>query len=220
MYDFDLDNPHTWRNYKRPYLNPSIPAELLRIGGTNAYGWPRLKVTWGGDEEFWYQGDHVNPPGWYLKYHLCFTPPVLAAYEYSDPITGEKRQVSTDVALPHGPLVVPLYHQEEIGKPRWVIEIWRDVGDFEIFKEEGYYHLLTVQREPIKESTGMGPYREIDTDILETLKGMLHFAENTTEAEREALRARDAEKEKERKQKDQAAIWDGFGEEGIHEHTV
>ena len=211
MYDFDLSNPTSWRNFNAPHLNPSIPTELLKIGGMNRKGQPRLRVIWGGKEQIHYQGDDVNPPGYYLKYHLCFTPPVLAAYEYRDQLTGEKQRVSTHVALPDDVVVQPLYRQEEIGKPRWIIEIWRDAGDCNgFFKDEGYYHLLTVQKEPIDSFTGMGPYREIDRDVLEVLKGMIHFMENTTEAQREAMRSADDERAKDLKQKRDHEIWEDF----------
>lgn len=209
MYDFDLTNPGSWRNYNAPLLNPSVPLELLKIGGTNHYGQPRLRAVWGGALQFHYEGDEINRPGWYLKYHLCFTPPKLRGYQYVDRITGETIQVTNNVSIPPTALVQPLYHQEEIGKPRWIIEIWRDKGDFNgFFKEEGYYHLLTVQKEPVDSKTGMGPYRPIDSDVLLSLKGMVHFMENTTESEREARRSADEEEAKKRREKERREIWE------------
>lgn len=211
MYEFDLSNPKSWHNFNRPYLNPSVPVELLKIAGSNRHGQPRLRVVWGGDEQMHYEGDDVLPAGWYLKYHLCFTAAELAAYEYTIEITGEKRRVSSHISLPDTGLVQPLYRQEEIGKPRWMIEFWRDIGDCNgFYKEEGYFHLLTVQKEPINQATGMGPYREVDSDILSTLKGMIHFMENTTEAEREARRAEDDQKAKEQRQKAKDALWEDY----------
>ncbi len=210
-FEFDLTSPGTWKNFNAPVLNPRVPTALFTIGGLNRYNQPRLRAVWGGAEQFYYGGDEVNPAGWYLKYHLCFTPPQLRAFQYNDPITGEVRQVSAMISLPETVVAQPLYHQEEIGKPRWIIEIWRDVGDCAgHFKQEGYYHLLTVQKEPINEQTGMGDYREIDSDILETIKGMYHFMENTTESQREEMRARDEEKAQEAHKKRQEAIWEDF----------
>jgi len=166
----------------------------------------------------YYEGDEVIEAGHYLKYHLCFTPPRLAAYQYADHLTGEKRRTSTHIALPDEVIVEPLYFQEEIGKPRWIIEMWRDAGDFGVFDREGYYHLLTVQREPINPITGMGPYREIDRDILDVLKGMIWHMENMTEGESEARRHEDDAKEKERKHKAQEAVWEQREEQ--YEHAI
>lgn len=206
-YDFDLTNPKSWRNYNSPWLNPRIPTELYKIGGTTQDGQPRLRAIWGGKEQMFYEGDEVNPPGYYLKYHLCFTPPSLEAYEYTDE-TGQRTRVSSHVVLPDTVFVTPLYRLEEIGKPRWIIEIWREKGDCNgQFDKEGYYHLLTVQKEPVDMQTGMGPYREIDTDILEVVKGMFNFMENTTEGQREAMRAEDEEKAKVQREKARAEIW-------------
>ena len=162
MFEFDLENPHTWRNFHAPYLRPTIPLELMKIGGMNLHGQPRLRAVWGGSEEIYFEGDEVVEAGYYLKYHLTFTAPKLMAYEYRDGLTGEKKQVSTHIALPDDVIVTPLYFQEEIGKPRWIVEMWHDAGDCGgIFDREGYYHLLTVEGNPINAVSGMGPYREI-----------------------------------------------------------
>lgn len=210
LYEFDLENPDTWHNFNAPPLVPSVPTELLKIGGMNHKGQPRLRAVWGGKEQVYIEGDEDVEAGWYLKYHVCFVQR-LEGYEYADPITGEKHSVSNLIALPDGVPLNLVHSREEIGKPRWIIEIWRNAGDLNgFFTQDGYYHLLTVQQEPIDQFSGMGPYREIDSDILETLKGMIHFMENTTEAQREAMRAADEGKARAEKQKRDAANWEDF----------
>src|ERR1041384_2357496 len=172
-FEFDLDNPGSWRNFNAPYLESSIPADLLRIGGVNHRGKPRLRAVWGGEVQFFYEGDQDTPEGWYLKYHLCWV-------SYRG-------------------------HKEEIGKPRWIIEEWHEAGDCQgLYPSEGYYHLLTVQRYPIDRFTGMGAYREIGADVLKVIKGMIHINENTTEGERESMRATDDAAALQQKQKAQA----------------
>lgn len=176
MFEYDLNNLASWRNYNAPHLNPRIPEELLAIGGVNAHGQPRLRAVWGGEEQAYYEGDGETPEGWYLKYHLCFV-----------------RHAS---------------FREEIGLPRWIIEMWRDAGDFDgYYAKEGYYHLLTVQRMPVDAETGRGPYREIGDDILDTLRGMVHYMENNSEGESEAQRSAFEWHTQEQKRKDTAAIW-------------
>jgi hypothetical protein len=209
-YDYDLQNTDGWHNYNRPYLNPSIPTELLKIGGITLDGKPRLRVIWGGEEQIFVPGEEGIEEGWYFKYHLCFVDR-FDGMEYRDEFTGETRRTSNPDLLPPNTMVTACFKREEIGLPRWVIEMWRDKGDCNgAITQSGYYHLLTVQSAPIDPIKGRGPYREVDTDILEVIRGMYHFMNNTTEAQREEMRASDEQKQADQKKKSDDAIWDGF----------
>jgi hypothetical protein len=240
-YEYDLTNPQSWHNFSAPVLAARIPAELPRVGGKNRRGQPNLRAIWGGKEQVYYEGDEGVMAGWHFKYHLCFTPPRIVGFGYHDtgdgyryldsktkrwatvklleaiPVGARWEPILTPAddlkVIPATATVYPMMANEEIGKPRWIIERWREAGDLNgAITESGYYHLLTVQKEPINHMTGMGAYREIDTDILETVKGMYHFMENTTEAQREAMREADALKVKEREAKRKEAEWEDYEE--------
>lgn len=103
-----------------PTVPPHILAELLRIGGTNDYGEPRLQLVWGQERQWFRAGK------WRLKYPISRKLRRLAAWNIVNVATGAKFN------LPPGPepvfsmeyLVTPVWEDKEIGYQGWILEEW------------------------------------------------------------------------------------------------
>lgn len=103
-----------------PTVPESVKADLLRIGGTNDYGEPKLQLVWG-QERTWFRAGKER-----LKYPSARKLRRLAAWNIVYLPTGAKYN------LPAGPqpqfsdlyLVSPVFEDQEIGYQGWVLEEW------------------------------------------------------------------------------------------------
>lgn len=103
-----------------PTIPANVLADLLRIGGTNDYGEPKLRLVWGGTHQ-WFRADK-----WRLAYPIARKLRRLAAWNITYLPTGRKFN------LPAGPqpvfsaqyLVAPVWEDREIGYPGWILEEW------------------------------------------------------------------------------------------------
>lgn len=223
-YDYDLTDPSSWVNYKRPPLDSRIESAIKGVKKVGSLD--RYRLVWGGEEQVYVKADVGDDfeSGWYLKYHLCFVK-TLKGFEYqtglqvpdeSFKFAPQVKFVNREDEVPAGKIAKPVYQREEIGLPRWVVEVFRcEEIDGPVFREAGYRRLFNVCRVPANEeeerhaeALGFGPYRDPGEDIVRLLREMEGFVESTTEGEREAMRARDEEKDRERKGKEEAAVWE------------
>ena len=103
-----------------PTIPAAVLADLLRIGGTNDYGEPKLRLVWGEVHQWFRAGK------WRLMYPIARKLRRLAAWNITNVTTGAK------FSLPAGPqpffsaeyLVAPVWEDREIGYPGWILEEW------------------------------------------------------------------------------------------------
>lgn len=125
-----------------PTIPASVLADLLRIGGTNDYGEPKLQLVWGGTHKWFRAGQ------WRLAYPIARKFRRLTAWNAVNPITGEKKHIPVRhsefsevgkkslIILPGGNaqepvapvlpgwIVAPVWETKEIGYPGWILEEW------------------------------------------------------------------------------------------------
>lgn len=103
-----------------PTIPANVLADLLRIGGTNDYGEPKLRLVWGEVHQWFRAGKHR------LMYPIARKLRRLAAWNVANIATGARFN------LPAGPepffsaeyLVSPVWEDREIGYPGWILEEW------------------------------------------------------------------------------------------------
>ncbi len=103
-----------------PTIPANVLADLLRIGGTNDYGEPKLRLVWGEVHQWFRAGK------WRLMYPIARKLRRLAAWNITNIATG------ANFNMPAGPqpffsaeyLVSPVWEDREIGYPGWVLEEW------------------------------------------------------------------------------------------------
>lgn len=103
-----------------PTIPAAVLADLLRIGGTNDYGEPKLRLVWGEVHQWFRAGK------WRLMYPIVRKLRRLAAWNITNVATGAKFN------MPAGPqpffsaeyLVAPVWEDREIGYPGWILEEW------------------------------------------------------------------------------------------------
>lgn len=108
------------RTMEAPVVPPNVAADLLRIGGTNEYGEPKVRIVHG-CHETWFRYDKVR-----LKYPVRRIHKQLVAWNVKHINTGE------EFTLPPGPqpefsvdyLVSPVWDTKEMGYPGWILEEW------------------------------------------------------------------------------------------------
>ena len=162
-------------------------AELARIGGTNPFGQPVLKLVDGRTEEKWEAG------GWVLKY------PVVTSrrqgFEYRDD-EGRLQFVEDPKDVPPGKLCVDAYRQEERGEEVMIVERWRsaeflartgrfrdrrDEDGSELLPElpsEGHYDFFVRLQRPD------GTPHPADREALEMVEALWKYEHSTTLSER------------------------------------
>lgn len=126
-----------------PVIPERVLADLLRIGGTNDYGEPRLRVVWGGSHQWFRAGK------WRLEYPIHRKLRRLVAWNAVNPITGEKRHIPVKhsefsmsgpdkslIVIPGakvdepvqpvlpGWIVAPVWENREVGYQGWVLQEW------------------------------------------------------------------------------------------------
>lgn len=103
-----------------PTIPANVLADLLRIGGTNDYGEPKLRLVWGEVHQWFRAGK------WRLMYPIARKLRRLAAWNITNIATG------ANFNMPAGPqpffsaeyLVSPVWEDREIGYPGWILEEW------------------------------------------------------------------------------------------------
>lgn len=98
----------------------SVQADLLRIGGTNDYGEPKIRLVWGEEATHFRWGKER------LKYPIKRKLRRLAAWNVVNTSTGAKFN------FPAGPepvfsseyLIAPVWEDREIGYRGWILEEW------------------------------------------------------------------------------------------------
>ncbi len=103
-----------------PTIPANVLADLLRIGGTNDYGEPKLRLVWG-EVHRWFRAGK-----WRLMYPIARKLRRLAAWNITNIATG------ANFNMPAGPqpffsaeyLVSPVWEDREIGYPGWILEEW------------------------------------------------------------------------------------------------
>jgi hypothetical protein len=103
-----------------PKVPATVQADLLRIGGTNDYGEPKLKLVWGESEQWFRAGK------WRLKYPKAQKFRRLAAWNEINAITGETKNYPPDKQPPvvEGFIIAPVYEDIAIGYKGWILEEW------------------------------------------------------------------------------------------------
>lgn len=110
-----------FRREPAPAMPANFKAELLRIGGTNDYGQPKLRVVWGG-EATWFRAGQIR-----LKYPVNRKFSRLVGYTVTDLVTKKTFNLPASSNAPkYSPryLVAPKYEDEEAGYPGWILEEW------------------------------------------------------------------------------------------------
>ena len=183
-YEFNLSDPQSWTKMPRPLLSKSFIAETLKIGGLNKYGNPRFKWSWGMSEEVYVEGDKFIQSGWYLKYEMCTTGNKLVGFRWQGD-NGKLKFVDDMRKIPHECLTaIPVYHREQVGTPRWVLEEWRDKGDCNgVYDLDGYYfhRWIVADDMPAHPETLLKPYREPNQKDLEILAHYVQLTATLTD---------------------------------------
>lgn len=103
-----------------PKVPESVKADLLRIGGTNDYGEPKLQLVWG-ETCLWFRAGKER-----LKYPIARKLRRLAAWNIVHIATGKKSNLppGPEPVMPVGYLVSPVWEDREIGYKGWILEEW------------------------------------------------------------------------------------------------
>lgn len=103
-----------------PQVPTTLLADLLRIGGTNDYGEPKLQIVHG-TQATWFRAGKER-----LKYPVRMKHKRIVAWNIVDPITGEKWNIqgAKFPVMPEKYLVTPVFENREIGYPGWILEEW------------------------------------------------------------------------------------------------
>lgn len=103
-----------------PAVPESVEADLLRIGGTNDYGEPKLQLVWG-QERLWFRAGK-----WRLKYPVARKLRRLAAWNITHIASGRRFNMPAgpEPALSGEYLVAPVWEDKEIGYEGWILEEW------------------------------------------------------------------------------------------------
>lgn len=202
--EFTADDS-TWRNIGRPPLDETWKR---RIESFVINGKP-LRVVWGGQEEMHTDGDEDVPAGYYHKYQVGSPMRRIVGYKWTE--DGKEVFVSAlreDAEIPKHALVVPVYEFESVGRPRWIVEVWREEGagvDFTGYHEAWTIETLELLREGYGRREILSRYaepNEIDIRRAEHLKYLFeHLTKkdidkdltNRARAEAEAKEKRAAE---------------------------
>ncbi len=204
-------NPDEPEAMPRPFLSEDFIAETLKVGGLSKSGKPRFKWTWGCDEEIYVdnEGSKTFSSGWYLKYMLDSAPPRVVGYTWLADDGTEKFVNDLKNVPPEVLNVLPKFHIEQVGTPRWVLEEYREAGDCNgVYDRSGYYfHRWIVQDDqPDDPVTYLKPYRDPDQRDIEMIAQYVQLVNELTDEDikrgvaedrkREAAAKEEAKKEK------------------------
>lgn len=103
-----------------PTVPTNVLKDLLRIGGTNDYGEPKLQLVWG-EEATWFSAGKFR-----LKYPVRTNIKKLVAWNVINSITGEKENYPASIqpAPTPGVIIAPVFERTAIGYKGWVLEEW------------------------------------------------------------------------------------------------
>lgn len=198
--EFTEDESTWFRVFPKPSLEPSFREKLSRIGRKRE-GNPLFRIVWGGEEEIYIEGDEDVPSGHYHRYQIGSTFEKLKGYSYTQ--DGEEKFISSldvNAEIPSDVLVKPVYEFVSVGRPRWVIEVWRDESEPGIHRS-GYYEAWTVQTLQLIDSFSgrqefLSTYREPAEIDLQMAEHAAHLMETLTQKDiREGIAAEDAAKQ-------------------------
>lgn len=139
-YEEFTEDESTWRNIGRPPVDETWKrkVESFVINGKP------LKVVWGGQEEIYVEGDCDVPSGYYHKYQVGNPFEKVIGYKWTE--DGQEKFVSalnTEAEIPADAFVIPVYEYVSIGRPRWVVEVWREEGAGVDYT--GYHEAWTIE---------------------------------------------------------------------------
>lgn len=189
-----------------PARDKAFEEQLAKIGGTNRFGNPRLRVVWGGTE----LSDRTKS-GTELKYHIGWTTEELKGWRYDDEDGThfiEDANEYTGTAL-----LKPVIEQSAVGYPRWIIEKWVSPEELEAqkrfkgntkvlrdFPREGVYEPYFIVED--SESN----FRPLGRDVLDFIKLKWDYEHNVSYENREFERRDYMESLEKEKQERQAEI--------------
>lgn len=182
-YEYNAGSEPFWWIKTPPERNLRFEKELERLAGTNYFGDPILRVDWAGT----LMSDVSFKPQ--LKFRKIWHG--LTHFTYYD--DGNLITIHREDEAPKDKFVIPVYQTLELGRLRWVVSKWQSVEDAvrsgrfdpETKGEDGKRLFCSPPPKGVYNAfffveTADGRFRDLDNEVLEAVKAIWHYNENTS----------------------------------------
>lgn len=168
--------PDTWRIVSLPPIDEKFIKKLEALG--EVAGHKRFRIVDGSRFKYYDEGDEFLDAGKYLKYMVMRDVPYIDGFLYYDKRQNGYVHVKNDQDAPKDVMVMPNYKTRSFGRPRYIVEVYRQVGEPGI-KESGYVFAWAIEKLDIQNIGGqlvqVSTFRKPDDRDIEQAQRLLHI---------------------------------------------
>lgn len=182
-YEYEPSQGGQWWKKTPPPRNTRFEEALLKLGGTNEFGEPVLRVVWGGTA----MSEISAQPR--KKYGVLWEG--VTHHYYLD--AGKAVKIHDPHLTPKDKIALPGFERLDLGRLRWVVEKWssaeevRKLGrcDQRILDDDGKPLFRTVPSKGVYDAFFViqsldGKFRDLDMQIFDAVAAMWRYHERTS----------------------------------------